>query len=120
MPIYRSKTSTSGRNMAGARALWRATGMTDSDFQKPIIAVCNSFTQFVPVLVLLLDIWQLVARLIEKSGGVAQEFNTISVYDCIAICHDCFLYSFPFLLFSSPFPLLLSFSLFPSSSFYYS
>ena len=95
MPIYRSKTSTSGRNMAGARALWRATGMTDSDFQKPIIAVCNSFTQFVPGHVHLKDMGQLVAREIEKAGGVAKEFNTIAVDDGIAMGHDGMLYSLP-------------------------
>jgi len=85
MPAYRSKTSTSGRNMAGARSLWRATGMTDADFQKPIIAVVNSFTQFVPGHVHLKDMGQLVAREIEKAGGVAKEFNTIAVDDGIAL-----------------------------------
>ena len=85
MPQYRSKTSTSGRNMAGARALWRATGMTDDDFEKPIIAIANSFTQFVPGHVHLKDMGQLVAREIEASGGVAKEFNTIAVDDGIAI-----------------------------------
>jgi len=84
MPVYRSKTTTSGRNMAGARALWRATGMKDDDFQKPIIAVANSFTQFVPGHVHLKDMGQLVAREIEKAGGVAKEFNTIAVDDGIA------------------------------------
>ena len=79
MPEYRSKTSTAGRNMAGARALWRATGMKDADFQKPIIAVVNSFTQFVPGHVHLKDLGQLVAREIEAAGGVAKEFNTIAV-----------------------------------------
>ncbi len=95
MPEYRSKTSTAGRNMAGARALWRATGMKDDDFQKPIIAVANSFTQFVPGHVHLKDIGQLVAREIEKAGGVAKEFNTIAVDDGIAMGHDGMLYSLP-------------------------
>ncbi len=92
---YRSKTSTHGRNMAGARALWRATGMQDDDFQKPIIAVVNSFTQFVPGHVHLKDLGQLVAREIEKHGGVAKEFNTIAVDDGIAMGHDGMLYSLP-------------------------
>lgn len=92
---YRSKTSTGGRNMAGARALWRATGMTDDDFNKPIIAVANSFTQFVPGHVHLKDMGQLVAREIEKAGGVAKEFNTIAVDDGIAMGHDGMLYSLP-------------------------
>lgn len=95
MPIYRSKTTTSGRNMAGARALWRATGMKDDDFQKPIIAIANSFTQFVPGHVHLKDMGQLVAREIEKAGGVAKEFNTIAVDDGIAMGHDGMLYSLP-------------------------
>lgn len=95
MPIYRSKTTTSGRNMAGARALWRATGMKDADFQKPIIAVANSFTQFVPGHVHLKDLGQLVCREIEKVGGVAKEFNTIAVDDGIAMGHDGMLYSLP-------------------------
>ena len=95
MPQYRSKTSTAGRNMAGARSLWRATGMKDEDFQKPIIAVCNSFTQFVPGHVHLKDMGQLVAREIEKAGGVAKEFNTIAVDDGIAMGHDGMLYSLP-------------------------
>ncbi|MCV6613285.1 MAG: dihydroxy-acid dehydratase [Amphritea sp.] len=95
MPQYRSKTSTAGRNMAGARALWRATGMKDDDFQKPIIAVANSFTQFVPGHVHLKDMGQLVAREIEKAGGVAKEFNTIAVDDGIAMGHDGMLYSLP-------------------------
>lgn len=95
MPQYRSKTSTSGRNMAGARALWRATGMKDGDFQKPIIAVVNSFTQFVPGHVHLKDMGQLVAREIEAAGGVAKEFNTIAVDDGIAMGHDGMLYSLP-------------------------
>ncbi len=95
MPIYRSKTTTAGRNMAGARALWRATGMKDDDFQKPIIAVVNSFTQFVPGHVHLKDMGQLVAREIEKAGGVAKEFNTIAVDDGIAMGHDGMLYSLP-------------------------
>ncbi len=95
MPVYRSKTSTGGRNMAGARALWRATGMKDDDFQKPIIAVVNSFTQFVPGHVHLKDLGQLVAREIEAAGGVAKEFNTIAVDDGIAMGHDGMLYSLP-------------------------
>ena len=95
MPAYRSKTSTQGRNMAGARALWRATGMQDDDFQKPIIAVANSFTQFVPGHVHLKDLGQLVCREIEKAGGVAKEFNTIAVDDGIAMGHDGMLYSLP-------------------------
>ena len=95
MPVYRSKTSTAGRNMAGARALWRATGMKDADFQKPIIAVVNSFTQFVPGHVHLKDMGQLVAREIEAAGGVAKEFNTIAVDDGIAMGHDGMLYSLP-------------------------
>ena len=95
MPEYRSKTSTAGRNMAGARALWRATGMKDDDFKKPIIAVANSFTQFVPGHVHLKDLGQLVAREIEAAGGVAKEFNTIAVDDGIAMGHDGMLYSLP-------------------------
>ena len=95
MPIYRSKTSTAGRNMAGARSLWRATGMKDGDFSKPIIAVVNSFTQFVPGHVHLKDLGQLVAREIEAAGGVAKEFNTIAVDDGIAMGHDGMLYSLP-------------------------
>lgn len=95
MPDYRSKTSTHGRNMAGARALWRATGMKDEDFKKPIIAIANSFTQFVPGHVHLKDMGQLVAREIEKAGGVAKEFNTIAVDDGIAMGHDGMLYSLP-------------------------
>ncbi len=95
MPQYRSKTSTHGRNMAGARALWRATGMGDDDFNKPIIAIANSFTQFVPGHVHLKDLGQLVAREIEKCGGVAKEFNTIAVDDGIAMGHDGMLYSLP-------------------------
>ena len=95
MPVYRSKTTTAGRNMAGARALWRATGMTDDDFNKPIIAVSNSFTQFVPGHVHLKDMGQLVAREIERAGGVAKEFNTIAVDDGIAMGHDGMLYSLP-------------------------
>ncbi len=95
MPEYRSRTSTAGRNMAGARALWRATGMTDADFHKPIIAIANSFTQFVPGHVHLKDLGQLVAREIEQVGGVAKEFNTIAVDDGIAMGHDGMLYSLP-------------------------
>ncbi len=95
MPVYRSHTSTQGRNMSGARALWRATGMKTEDFSKPIIAVANSFTQFVPGHVHLKDMGQLVAREIEKAGGVAKEFNTIAVDDGIAMGHDGMLYSLP-------------------------
>jgi dihydroxy-acid dehydratase len=95
MPVYRSKTTTAGRNMAGARALWRATGMKDGDFDKPIIAIANSFTQFVPGHVHLKDLGQLVAREIERVGGVAKEFNTIAVDDGIAMGHDGMLYSLP-------------------------
>ena len=95
MPAYRSRTTTHGRNMAGARGLWRATGMKDGDFGKPIIAVVNSFTQFVPGHVHLKDMGQLVAREIEKAGGVAKEFNTIAVDDGIAMGHDGMLYSLP-------------------------
>ena len=95
MPAYRSRTTTHGRNMAGARALWRATGMGDSDFGKPIIAVVNSFTQFVPGHVHLKDLGQLVAREIEAAGGIAKEFNTIAVDDGIAMGHDGMLYSLP-------------------------
>ena len=95
MPAYRSKTTTAGRNQAGARALWRATGMRNEDFQKPIIAVVNSFTQFVPGHVHLKDLGQLVAREIEAAGGVAKEFNTIAVDDGIAMGHDGMLYSLP-------------------------
>ena len=95
MPTYRSRTSTAGRNMAGARSLWRATGMKDGDFEKPIIAVVNSFTQFVPGHVHLKDMGQLVAREIEAAGGVAKEFNTIAIDDGIAMGHDGMLYSLP-------------------------
>jgi dihydroxy-acid dehydratase len=95
MPQYRSRTTTHGRNMAGARALWRATGMKDGDFDKPIVAVVNSFTQFVPGHVHLKDLGQLVAREIEKAGGVAKEFNTIAVDDGIAMGHGGMLYSLP-------------------------
>jgi dihydroxy-acid dehydratase len=95
MPAYRSRTTTHGRNMAGARALWRATGMKDGDFDKPIIAIANSFTQFVPGHVHLKDMGQLVAREIEAAGGVAKEFNTIAVDDGIAMGHGGMLYSLP-------------------------
>jgi dihydroxy-acid dehydratase len=95
MPAYRSRTTTHGRNMAGARGLWRATGMKNEDFGKPIIAVVNSFTQFVPGHVHLKDLGQLVAREIESAGGVAKEFNTIAVDDGIAMGHDGMLYSLP-------------------------
>ena len=95
MPAYRSRLSTHGRNMAGARSLWRATGMKESDFGKPIIAVVNSFTQFVPGHVHLKDIGQLVVKAIEEAGGVAKEFNTIAIDDGIAMGHDGMLYSLP-------------------------
>src|SRR5437868_3329705 len=95
MATYRSRTSTHGRNMAGARALWRATGMGDGDFGKPIIAIANSFTQFVPGHVHLKDLGQMVAREIEAAGGVAKEFNTIAVDDGIAMGHGGMLYSLP-------------------------
>src|SRR5438067_13188679 len=95
MPVYRSRTSTEGRNMAGARSLWRATGMKDGDFGKPIVAVANSFTQFVPGHVHLKDLGQLVAVEIEQAGGVAKEFNTIAVDDGIAMGHGGMLYSLP-------------------------
>ncbi|WP_038052017.1 dihydroxy-acid dehydratase [Thioalkalivibrio sp. ALJ1] len=95
MPAYRSRTTTHGRNMAGARALWRATGMQDGDFGKPIIAIANSFTQFVPGHVHLKDLGQLVAGEVEKAGGVAKEFNTIAVDDGIAMGHGGMLYSLP-------------------------
>ncbi|MDO9010719.1 MAG: dihydroxy-acid dehydratase [Gallionella sp.] len=95
MPVYRSRTSTHGRNMAGARSLWRATGMSEGDFGKPIIAIANSFTQFVPGHVHLKDMGQLVAREIERAGGVAKEFNTIAVDDGIAMGHSGMLYSLP-------------------------
>ncbi len=95
MPVYRSRTTTHGRNMAGARGLWRATGMKDGDFGKPIIAIANSFTQFVPGHVHLKDLGQLVAREVEAAGGVAKEFNTIAVDDGIAMGHDGMLYSLP-------------------------
>ena len=95
MPAYRSRTTTHGRNMAGARGLWRATGMKDGDFGKPIIAIANSFTQFVPGHVHLKDLGQMVAREIEKAGGNAKEFNTIAVDDGIAMGHDGMLYSLP-------------------------
>lgn len=95
MPEYRSRTTTHGRNMAGARGLWRATGMRDEDFGKPIIAIANSFTQFVPGHVHLKDLGQMVAREIEKAGGVAKEFNTIAVDDGIAMGHGGMLYSLP-------------------------
>ena len=95
MPAYRSRTTTHGRNMAGARGLWRATGVKDSDFGKPIIAIVNSFTQFVPGHVHLKDLGQLVAREVEGAGGIAKEFNTIAVDDGIAMGHDGMLYSLP-------------------------
>ncbi|MGL4265345.1 MAG: dihydroxy-acid dehydratase, partial [Afipia sp.] len=95
MPAYRSRTSTHGRNMAGARGLWRATGMKDADFGKPIIAIANSFTQFVPGHVHLKDLGQLVAGEIDSAGGVAKEFNTIAVDDGIAMGHSGMLYSLP-------------------------
>src|ERR1700761_9353943 len=95
MPAYRSRTSTHGRNMAGARGLWRARGMKAADFGKPIVAIANSFTQFVPGHVHLKDLGQLVAAEVEKAGGVAKEFNTIAVDDGIAMGHDGMLYSLP-------------------------
>src|SRR5256886_15313707 len=95
MPELRSKTSTHGRTMAGARALWRATGMTDDDFGKPIIAVANSFTQFVPGHVHLRNLGALVAEAVAEAGGVAKEFNTIAVDDGIAMVHGGMLYSLP-------------------------
>ena len=95
MPAYRSRTTTHGRNMAGARSLWRATGMQDGDFGKPIIAIANSFTQFVPGHVHLKDLGQLVAEEVARAGGVAKEFNTIAVDDGIAMGHDGMLYSLP-------------------------
>jgi dihydroxy-acid dehydratase len=95
MPAYRSRTTTHGRNMAGARGLWRATGMKETDFGKPIIAIANSFAQFVPGHVHLKDLGQMVAREIEAAGGVAKEFNTIAIDDGIAMGHDGMLYSLP-------------------------
>src|SRR5574340_1100713 len=95
MPDYRSWTTTRGRNMAGARALWRATGMTDADFKKPIVAIANSFTQFVPGHVHLKDMGQLVAREIEAAGGVAKAFDTRAAADRIALAHGGLLYSLP-------------------------
>lgn len=95
MPRYRSRTTTHGRNMAGARGLWRATGMTEGDWDKPIIAIVNSFTQFVPGHVHLKDLGQMVAREVEAAGGVAKEFNTIAVDDGTAMGHDGMLYSLP-------------------------
>ncbi|MBN2068314.1 MAG: dihydroxy-acid dehydratase [Opitutales bacterium] len=95
MPEYRSRTTTHGRNMAGARALWRATGVKDGDFGKPIIAIANSFTQFVPGHVHLKDLGQLVAEEIAKAGGIGREFNTIAVDDGIAMGHTGMLYSLP-------------------------
>src|SRR6202165_5314607 len=95
MPVYRSRTTTHGRNMAGARSLWRATGMKDGDFDKPIIAIANSFTQFVPGHVHLRNLGALVAEQIDRAGGVAKEFNTIAVDDGIAMGHDGILYSLP-------------------------
>ena len=95
MPELRSRTTTHGRNMAGARALWRATGMGEGDFGKPIVAIANSFTQFVPGHVHLKDMGQLVAGAIEEAGGVGREFNTIAVDDGIAMGHSGMLYSLP-------------------------
>src|SRR6202166_5087539 len=95
MPAYRSRTTTHGRNMAGTRGLWRATGVKDGDFGKPIIAIANSFTQFVPGHVHLKDMGQLVAREVEAAGGIAKEFNTIAVDDGIAMGHDGMRYSLP-------------------------
>src|SRR5512147_3083438 len=95
MPAYRSRTTTHGRNMAGARSLWRATGMKEGDFGKPIIAVVNSFTQFVPGHVHLQNLGQMVAREIEAAGGIAKEFDTIAIDDGIGMGHDGMLYSLP-------------------------
>src|SRR6186713_108467 len=95
MPSLRSRTSTHGRTMAGARALWRATGMTDSDFGKPIVAIANSYTQFVPGHVHLKDLGDVVADAVRAAGGVAKEFNTIAVDDGIAMGHGGMLYSLP-------------------------
>src|ERR1700748_2882815 len=95
MPALRSRTTTHGRNMAGARGLWRATGMTDSDFGKPIVAIANSFTQFVPGHVHLRDVGRLVAEAIAEAGGVGREFNTIAVDDGIAMGHSGMVYSLP-------------------------
>ena len=95
MPALRSRTSTHGRNMAGARALWRATGMTDADFGKPIVAIANSFTQFVPGHVHLRNVGEIVAESVHAAGGVAKEFNTIAVDDGIAMGHGGMLYSLP-------------------------
>ena len=95
MPAYRSRTTTHGRNMAGARSLWRATGMQDGDFGKPIIAIANSFTQFVPGHVHLKDMGQLVAGAVADAGGIGREFNTIAVDDGIAMGHGGMLYSLP-------------------------
>src|SRR3954453_13015173 len=92
---YRSRTTTQGRNMAGARALWRATGMTDADFEKPIVAIANSFTQFVPGHVHLHDVGQRAKKVIDESGGWGVEFNTIAVDDGIAMGHGGMLYSLP-------------------------
>src|SRR5260221_3392255 len=95
MPALRSRTSTHGRNMAGARALWRATGMTESDFGKPIVAIANSFTQFVPGHVHLRNVGEIVAESVAAAGGVAKEFNTIAVDDGIAMGHGGMVYSLP-------------------------
>src|ERR671916_3517753 len=95
MPQLRSATSTSGRNMAGARSLWRATGMTDGDFGKPIIAIANSYTQFVPGHVHLRDLGDIVAEAVREAGGVPREFHTIAVDDGIAMGHSGMLYSLP-------------------------
>src|SRR5660397_19989 len=95
MPALRARTTTHGRNMAGARALWRATGMTNEDFGKPIVAIANSFTQFVPGHVHLKDMGQLVAQSVKEAGGVGREFNSIAVDDGIAMGHDGMLYSLP-------------------------
>src|SRR3954465_8075076 len=95
MPPLRSRTTTHGRNQAGARALWRATGMTDSDFDKPIVAIANSYTQFVPGHVHLRDMGALVAGAVAEAGGVGREFNTIAVDDGIAMGHHGMLYSLP-------------------------
>ena len=95
MPKLRSRTTTDGRNMAGARALWRATGLTNEDFGKPIIAIANSFTQFVPGHVGLRDVGTIVADAVKQAGGIAREFSTIAIDDGIAMGHDGMLYSLP-------------------------
>lgn len=92
---YRSQTTTVGRNMAGARALWRATGVKEEDFGKPIIAIANSYTQFVPGHVHLKEVGEVVAKAVAKAGGIPREFNTIGIDDGIAMGHGGMLYSLP-------------------------